>query len=71
MAKKKSLWIYQFGAYLVVYGFAFLFIIGLATAFFEDATEIRILGGIISMLSIIAGNVVAKRAWPRKPMLEK
>lgn len=53
-------------AYLAVWLFGLLFIIGLSALIFETAIMVRLIGLVVVLASIIFGNLVAKKHWPNK-----
>ncbi len=53
-------------AYLVVWVFGLLFIIGLSALIFESDIIVRLIGLVVAIASIMLGNLVAKKYWPNK-----
>lgn len=57
---------YRVVAYVLVWALAFVFIVGLLAALFEESMGVRIGGALAATVALILGNVIARRAWPKK-----
>lgn len=57
-------------AYLGVLACASLLILGSLAAIFEEALVVRIYGALAAVMALIVGGTIARRVWPRKPVIE-
>jgi uncharacterized membrane protein YuzA (DUF378 family) len=52
-------------AYLLVWLSGLIFIIGLLAVIFEEASHIRLIGFAAVIISLIFGNFIANKHWPK------